>query len=117
MVREGEYARSEQLAPILSRIEAFFVKLQAGGGQLTDKELRALGFEAKEVARAMETVSNEAAKNLRQGIDEELADYGIPPSRVFGGSTIGVRTAAPTDTAQPGRVTPPAGQVPNKYRR
>lgn len=105
VVREGEYARSEDLAPITNRIEAFFTKLTQGGGALTDRDLRALAAEAKATAQALGAISNRAAADLRQGIEEELADYGIPASRVFGGSRVGVREPVP-DVGKP--LTPAA---------
>jgi hypothetical protein len=91
VVREGEYARSEQLAPLTSRIEGAILRLTQGGGALNDAQLTALANEAKALSQALEKVSNDAAMNLRQGIEEELSDYGIPASRVFGGSIIGAR--------------------------
>lgn len=100
-VREGEYARSEELAPLTSRIEGAIVKLTEGGGKLSDSQLRSLAQEAKATATALEGVSNRAAMDLRQGIEEELGDYQIPTSRVFGGSAVGVRQK-PTTTLNSG---------------
>lgn len=102
VVREGEYARTEQLVPLVSRIEGAIQRVTMGGASMTDADLRALASEAKSIAQSLEGISQAAAANLRQGIEEELADYGIPPSRVFGSSTIGVRKPAmPSEQAAP----------------
>jgi hypothetical protein len=98
VVREGEYARTEQLVPLVNRIEGAINRITMGGASMTDADLRALATEAKNIAQSLEGISQEAAANLRQGIEEELGDYGIPSSRVFGGSTIGVRQRPATSS-------------------
>jgi hypothetical protein len=95
VVREGEYARSEQLVPLVNRIEGAIQRITLGGASMTDADLIALANEAKALARAMQAVTADAAANLRQGIEEELSDYNIPPSRVFGNSSIGAQPKAP----------------------
>jgi hypothetical protein len=95
VVREGEYARSEDLAPLLSRIEAGLTKLVYGGGKLTDAQLIALGTETKNIARALSRVSEGGARDKRAAIEEELKELGIPASRIFGGSTVGRPLADP----------------------
>jgi hypothetical protein len=95
VVREGEYARSEELAPFLTRIEASLTKLVYGGGKLTDPQLASLAQEAKNIANGLARVSERTARDKRQAITEELTDYQIPLSRVFGGSTVGRPLADP----------------------
>jgi hypothetical protein len=109
VVREGEYARSEQLAPLTSRIEGAILRLTQGGGALNDAQLTALANEAKALSQALEKVSNDAAMNLRQGIEEELTDYGIPTSRVFGSSAIGVRAPSSAVVGGGGLTKPSSG--------
>lgn len=109
VVREGEYARSEQLVPLIGRIEGAIQRITLGGASMRDSDLIALANEAKATARALEGLTNEAARNLRQGIEEELADYAIPSSRVFGGSSVGAAGSAPAASGTgPVRVQPPA---------
>lgn len=109
VVREGEYARSEQLVPLMSRIEGAIQRITLGGASMRDSDLIALAEEAKAVSRSLESISDAAAANLRHGIEEELADYGIPASRVFGGSVVGRRAPA-------GPVDDPTASAREKYR-
>jgi hypothetical protein len=112
VVREGEYARSEQLVPLINRIEGAIQRITLGGASMTDKDLTDLANEAKAIAKSMSAVSEEAAANLRQGIEEELGDYQIQSSRVFGNSQIGRRAPAPSDEP-----TAPRKPVPNPFRK
>lgn len=98
VVREGEYARSEQLVPLINRIEGGIQRMTQGGASMKDADLQALASEAKNIAQALQAVSDEAAKNLRGAIGAELDDYKIPQDRVFGGSRIGVDRAPETVT-------------------
>jgi hypothetical protein len=110
VVREGEYARSESLAPIISKVEGALARFVDGGASLTNQELLALANEAKATAQAMEAVTAEAVGNFRQSVEEELGDYGIPTSRVFGGSQIGKpKPPAPDPSAAGAAPTAPPG--------
>lgn len=100
VVREGEYARSEQLVPLTNRIEGALQRITMGGASMKDSDLRALASEAKQIAQGLQGVSDEAARTLRESIELELGDYKIPTDRVFGGSTIGA-TQAPKAPSAP----------------
>lgn len=95
VVREGEYARSEQGQALLARIQGAVARITQGGSNLTDTDLSGLATEAKNVATELEKVSVSALTDTRQAIEETLDDYKIPHSRVFGSSPIGQRTAPP----------------------
>ena len=91
-VREGEYKRSEELAPYLTRVEAFKEKFFNGGGSLTNEQLQSLAEEGIRIAKLVGEVHESGLRDLRQGIEEQLDAYAIPTTRVFGNSTIGVRS-------------------------
>ncbi len=89
VVREGEYARSEQLVALTSRIEGSIQRLTQGGASMSDADLMALAREAKVMAESIKRISNDHARTLRESIEYELGDYKIPTDRVFGSSGIG----------------------------
>ena len=109
VVREGEYARSEQGQAVIARIQGALQRITQGGSNLTPEDLLGLATEAKNVATELEKVSVSALTDTRQAIEETLDDYKIPHTRVFGGSPIGQR--APASAADPLTVVAPNGKT------
>jgi hypothetical protein len=95
-VREGEYNRSEALAPMISRIPAYIATLTQGGGKLTDQQLRGIAADAKALSAAMDKEWTPYLENERQGIETSLERFNgaIKPMEVFGASTLGTKPQA-----------------------
>ncbi len=88
-VREGEYARSEELTPLTTWLEAKIVALQQGGGKLTDAQLESLAKEGIRIAKVTADVHEGGLRDTRTAMERQLGKYHIPPEDVFGNSTIG----------------------------
>jgi len=99
-VREGEYARSEELAPLMSQVQGWITSITDGGGKMTDQDLMALAQQGRTVANAVGEVYGAGLADRRQAIEETLQQYKIPSSRVFGNSQIGLRGASDDSAAR-----------------
>lgn len=88
-VKEGEYQRSESLAPMLTWVEAQLSALQQGGGGLTDTQLTSLAKEGIRIANVTKDVHEEGLRDMRTAITRQLQNYHIPPEDVFGNSKVG----------------------------
>lgn len=100
-VREGEYARSEELAPYLTRIEAALNKLTQGGGKLTDEQLTSIAQEGINIARITGAVHEAGLADLRQAMTTQLGRYNLPPEDVFANSSIGAPKFTATLNGKP----------------
>lgn len=100
VVRETEYGRPGEMQSLRDRVSAAMTKLVSGGSNMTDDALRTLADEGKRLAAEIEKVSGRQLADYRQAIEETLAEAGIPSSRVFGQSRLGIAEAsATTETA------------------
>ena len=100
-VREGEYQRSEELAPLLTRLGAMITAAQVGGGNLTDPQLESLAREGLQIAAATKAVHEEGLQDLRTAITSQLGRYKLPEEDVFGNSKVGVVTKTVTINGKP----------------
>jgi hypothetical protein len=108
VVRESEYARSAQGLGLMQRIEGMYERLKAGGAGVPEAELAGMVETARQFIQGMEGWN--AAE--RQRIGTLATDYGVEPSRIFGGAQ-GVGAPPPgarqTPGASGGLDTPVAG--------
>lgn len=88
-VREGEYARSEELAPLSTWLQAQLAAVSAGGGKLTDAQLTSIAREGVRIAKVTGEIYEEGLRELRTGMTSQLGRYKLPPEDVFGRSTLG----------------------------
>ena len=96
VVREGEYARSEQLAPLGTWIEAQLTALQVGGGKLTDAQLASIAKEGIRIAETTRSIYEGGLTDMRTAMTRSLQRYSIPQEDVFGNSRIGAQSFAST---------------------
>lgn len=95
-VREGEYARSEELAPLGTKLQAFVTALQSGGGKLTDAQLTSIAKEGIKIANVTADVYGSGLSDIRKAMTTQLSRYNLPPEDVFGNSKLGGGTFSTT---------------------
>ena len=101
VVREGEYARSETLAPLATWLEAKITALTAGGGRLTDAQLESLAKEGIRIASVTKSVFEGGLRDQRLAMENQLKRYNIPSQDVFGNSNIGAAVQTITINGKP----------------
>lgn len=97
VVREGEYARSEELAPLSTWLEAQITALSQGGGRLTDAQLESIAKEGIRIAGVTGSIFENGLRETRRAMTSQLGRYNIPVEDVFGNSTIASPYAATLD--------------------